>query len=72
MRHRQPGAEVSLTDDGARLFRRATAPHPRAVRAHLVDVLTPEQLEALADILYAPRSHRQPAPSATDPEGERS
>jgi DNA-binding MarR family transcriptional regulator len=47
------GAEVSLTDDGARMFRSATAPHMRAIKKHFADALTPEQFEALADILQA-------------------
>jgi DNA-binding MarR family transcriptional regulator len=51
------GAEVSLTEDGAGLFRRATAPHLRAVQKHFSDALTPEQLEALDGILVALRNH---------------
>src|SRR5256712_5534612 len=47
------GAEVSLTADGARVFRRATAPHMRAIKKHFADALTPEQFEALADVLRA-------------------
>jgi len=54
------GAEVSLTGDGARVFRRATAPHMRAIKKHFADALTPEQLEALGDILRALQSHLQP------------
>jgi DNA-binding MarR family transcriptional regulator len=51
------GAEVSLTDDGAGLFRRATAPHMRAIKKHFADALTPEQLEALDGVLEALRTH---------------
>ncbi|MDB5056990.1 MAG: MarR family transcriptional regulator [Chloroflexi bacterium] len=47
------GAEVSLVDSGASAFRRASAPHLRAIKKHFVDALTPEQLEALADILQS-------------------
>jgi len=54
------GAEVSLTDDGARMFRGATAPHIRAIKKHFADALTPEQLEALADILQALQNHLHP------------
>ncbi|MBE1491686.1 MarR family winged helix-turn-helix transcriptional regulator [Plantactinospora soyae] len=64
------GAEVSLTDDGAGLFRRATAPHLRAVKEHFADALTPEQFEALADILRALRSHLHP--TAADREDDQS
>src|SRR6266849_10144778 len=51
------GAEVSLTDSGAAAFRRASAPHLRAIKQHFVDALTPEQVEALADILQALQHH---------------
>src|SRR5215472_15707288 len=51
------GAEVSLTDSGAAAFRRASAPHLRAIKQHFVDALTPEQLEALADVLQSLQWH---------------
>jgi DNA-binding MarR family transcriptional regulator len=51
------GAEVSLTDEGAGMFRGATAPHMRAIKRHFADALTPEQFEALADILHALQTH---------------
>lgn len=54
------GAEVSLTEDGAGVFRRATAPHMRAIKTHFADALTPEQFEALADILQALQHHLHP------------
>ena len=54
------GAEVSLTGDGARVFRRATAPHMRAIKKHFADALTPEQFEALADVLRALQNHLHP------------
>jgi DNA-binding MarR family transcriptional regulator len=54
------GAEVSLTDDGAGMFRGATAPHMRAVKKHFADALTPAQFEALGDILQALRNHLHP------------
>ncbi len=65
------GAEVHLTADGARVFRRATAPHMRAIRKHFADALTPEQFEALADVLRALKSHldrdsREPVPGVTE------
>jgi DNA-binding MarR family transcriptional regulator len=52
------GAEVFMTEDGAGLFRRATAPHARAIKKYFADALTPEQFDALADILQALRDHR--------------
>jgi DNA-binding MarR family transcriptional regulator len=51
------GAEVVMTDDGAALFRQATRPHTRAIKKHFADALTPEQFDALAEILDALRSH---------------
>src|ERR1700737_23477 len=51
------GAEVSLTEDGAQLFRRASAPHLRAIKKHFADALTPEQFEALAGVLRALQRH---------------
>jgi DNA-binding MarR family transcriptional regulator len=53
------GAEVSLTDSGTAAFRRASAPHLRAIKKHFVDALTPEQVEALADVLQSLRHHLQ-------------
>ncbi|MDQ1556459.1 MAG: hypothetical protein QOI02_1461, partial [Actinomycetota bacterium] len=51
------GAEVSLTEDGAGVFRSATAPHLRAVKKHFADALTPQQFEALGEILRALQNH---------------
>jgi DNA-binding MarR family transcriptional regulator len=51
------GAEVSLTESGMAAFRRASAPHLRAIKKHFVDALTPEQLEALADVLQSLQQH---------------
>jgi DNA-binding MarR family transcriptional regulator len=44
------GAEVLLTDDGARAFRRATIPHLSAVRELFFDPLTREQVAAAGEI----------------------
>jgi DNA-binding MarR family transcriptional regulator len=54
------GAEVILTAEGARVFRRATAPHMRAIKKHFADALTAERFEALADILRALQNHLHP------------
>jgi DNA-binding MarR family transcriptional regulator len=51
------GAEVSLTAEGASAFRRATAPHMRSIKRHFADALTPEQFEALANILRSLQNH---------------
>ncbi|MER7765130.1 MarR family transcriptional regulator [Streptomyces sp. NPDC097619] len=43
------GVFAVLTDSGRELLEGAAPGHVAAVRAHLVDVLTPEQLTAIAD-----------------------
>jgi DNA-binding MarR family transcriptional regulator len=57
------GAEISFTREGARMFQRATVPHARAIKTYFADALTPEQFEALADILRALRSHLDAEPA---------
>jgi DNA-binding MarR family transcriptional regulator len=59
-------AEVSLTDDGTGMFRGATTPHMRAIKKHFADALTPQQFEALADVLQALQSHLHPERAGTD------
>jgi DNA-binding MarR family transcriptional regulator len=54
------GAEVSLTAEGARAFRRATAPHMRSIKKHFADALEPEQFEALAGVLRSLQGHLHP------------
>lgn len=51
------GAVVSLTVGGADVFRRASVPHLQAIARHFADALTPEQFDALAEILDAVRRH---------------
>jgi DNA-binding MarR family transcriptional regulator len=63
------GAEISFTQVGGDMFRRATAPHMKAVKMHFADALTPEQFAALADILQALQSHLR-AGSAVARSGE--
>ena len=58
------GAEVSLTESGAAVYRRASAPHLRAIKQHFVDALSSEQLEALADVLQSLQRHLQREVSA--------
>jgi DNA-binding MarR family transcriptional regulator len=50
------GAEVVLAAAGADAFRRATAPHFRAIRDLFIDALTPDQVAAAGDIARALRS----------------
>jgi DNA-binding MarR family transcriptional regulator len=54
------GAEVSLTAEGRRVFRRATVPHMRSIKRHFADALTPEQFVVLADILVSLQKHLHP------------
>ncbi len=58
------GAEVWLTEDGARLFQRASVPHLRAIKKYFADALTPGQFEELAGILQALQNHLHPEVSA--------
>jgi DNA-binding MarR family transcriptional regulator len=51
------GAEVSRTDEGAAMFRRAGGPHLRAIKTHFADALTDEQLAALGDALQTLQAH---------------
>lgn len=51
------GSVVRLTESGRRRAAEAQATYERAIRRHVVDVLTPEQLDALgeiAEVLLAP------------------
>jgi DNA-binding MarR family transcriptional regulator len=54
------GAEVWLTSDGAGMFRTASAPHLSAIKKYFADALTPEQFDALADILQTLQNHLHP------------
>jgi DNA-binding MarR family transcriptional regulator len=59
------GAEVSLTEEGARAFRGSSMPHLRAIKKHFADALTPEQFEALADIMQTLQSHLHSEPAVS-------
>jgi hypothetical protein len=54
------------------MFRGATAPHMRAVKNHFADALTPEQFEALGDILQALQNHLHPERTPAPAGGRRS
>jgi DNA-binding MarR family transcriptional regulator len=54
------GAEVSLTEEGGRAFRRANAPHFRSIKRHFVDALDRQQLDALDGITDSLRRHVSP------------
>src|SRR5690349_10414487 len=65
------GAEVSLTAEGRRVFRRATVPHMRSIKRHFADALTPEQFVALGEILVSLQNHLQPDLLARAEDGRR-
>jgi DNA-binding MarR family transcriptional regulator len=65
------GAEIALTAEGARVFRRATAPHMRSIKRHFADGLTPEQFAALAGILRSLQNHLHPYLVARVEDGRR-
>ncbi|MFD8557771.1 MarR family winged helix-turn-helix transcriptional regulator [Streptosporangium canum] len=44
------GADIVLTDGGLRAIEAAAPDHVASVRRHLIDLLTPEQIETLGDI----------------------
>ena len=53
------GAEVELTDEGARIFRSSSAPHLRLVHQLFIEALTPEELEAAGAVAASLRRHLQ-------------
>ena len=66
------GADVILTDAGARAYRASTAPHLRAIKSVFLDALTPEllsQVEAVDAALWAhlDREPQSDPESATPP-----
>jgi DNA-binding MarR family transcriptional regulator len=63
------GAEVSLTEEGARAFRGSSLPHLRAIKKYFADALTPEQFEALADVMQALQSHLHSESAASHADG---
>jgi DNA-binding MarR family transcriptional regulator len=54
------GSEVLLTGDGEQVFRRAAAPHLRAIKKVFADALTSEQFGALGEIMDALQNHLHP------------
>lgn len=57
------GAEVVLTGEGRDAFRRASAPHLRAIHDIFVEALTPQQLQAAGEIAAALRAGLGHAPA---------
>lgn len=56
------GAEIVLTDEGARALRASTPQHFRAIREVFVDALTDEQIAAAGDVARALRAHQGTPP----------
>lgn len=63
------GAEVELTDEGARTFRSSSAPHLRLVHQLFIEALTPEELEAAGVVAASLRRHLQQISSDEDGQG---
>jgi DNA-binding MarR family transcriptional regulator len=61
------GAEIVLTPNGATLFRKASAPHLRAVRELFFDALDPALLQKLDEITTALRDHLTEVAAAAKP-----
>jgi DNA-binding MarR family transcriptional regulator len=51
------GVDVTGTRDGMEQLRAASVPHLRAVKELFIDALTPEQLDAVDDIVRSLRAH---------------
>ncbi len=51
------GSEIVLTDEGADAFRRCSVPHLHDVRELFIDALSPEQLDAVADVTASLKMH---------------
>jgi DNA-binding MarR family transcriptional regulator len=54
------GAEIVLTDQGASQFRRASAPHLRAIQDLFVNAFTREQLAQIDELTTALAAHLEP------------
>lgn len=51
------GAIIAITEEGVASFRRASAPHLRAVKHYFADALSAQQLDELGGVLDAVRTH---------------
>jgi DNA-binding MarR family transcriptional regulator len=60
------GAEVELTDEGARTFRSSSTSHLRLVYRLFVEALAPEELEAAHGVATSLRRHLQQISSTSD------
>jgi DNA-binding MarR family transcriptional regulator len=59
-----------LTDEGQTALEAAAPRHVDSVRAHLIDVLSPEHIQQLGDISQVLLNHLLPARETTDPTAE--
>jgi DNA-binding MarR family transcriptional regulator len=60
------GAEVELTDEGARTFRSSSTSHLRLVHRLFIEALTPAELESAGVVATSLRRHLQKISSAQD------
>lgn len=56
------GAYVVLTEEGRRAIEEAAPAHVESVRTHLIDLLTPEQINVLGDIAETVVTHLSDPP----------
>ncbi len=56
------GAVIAISDGGLEILRRAAPGHVESVRRHLVDLLTPAEVETLAEISAKVIRHLAPDP----------
>ncbi|WP_433438307.1 MarR family winged helix-turn-helix transcriptional regulator [Nonomuraea sp. CA-141351] len=56
---------VTITDEGRRILEKAAPGHVQTVREGLIDMLTPEQIEQLAEIMEVTRDHLRSAVQLT-------
>lgn len=60
------GVALALTPAGRRMIESAAPSHIESVRAHFIDLLTPEQLGTLHDVFAQVRAHLVPGARADD------
>jgi hypothetical protein len=55
------GRSAVLTDEGGRVLEAAAPPHVASMRAHLIDLLTPERVRQLGEISDVLLAHLAPS-----------
>jgi DNA-binding MarR family transcriptional regulator len=65
------GSELRITDVGTAAFRAAAGPHLRTVKSLFADALTPQQIDALGEIVDALSLHLSTTPESTSNDRQR-